>query len=245
MYEGSGSAVRNHDEKTRDMCRSVLPSTSRKSTRERRRTIHKRQRARELAAVTTYRRDPDPDSAYPDLHGKYGRDINEMVWDRRDADKVGPLVRWAMATIAADPALRSATRAEQVAYFAGLLPDTTIGRHAVQHIEMALEWRDLRWPSRAHRVRDEPRPEVVAMESQLRRILEDGLHGALNRELRWITPELGEKPRFCFWPPEPRLLLGGHDVEAFSAEMVGWPQVRAVVSILAKTGRLPVQRDRR
>lgn len=230
--------MRNHDEKTRDMCRSVLPSTSRKSIRERRRIIHKRQRGRELAAVTDYRRAPDPASADPDLRGQYTRDITEMVWDRRSADKVGPLVRWAEATIAADPVLRSAPLCEQVAYFAGLLPDTTIGRHAVQHIEMALKRREWRAWGQKRKEPDGPRPEAVAMADQLQRILGSGLHGVLNRELRWVSVAVDTRS-FRLVPPEPRLLLGIHDVEAFCAERAGWPRVRALVAALADTGRLP------
>lgn len=129
--------MRNHDEKIKDMSRSVLPSTGRKSARDNRRIIHKQQRARELAAVTAYRRDTGPDIVTPDVRGTYGPDITQMVRGRRAQDKVGPLIRWAEARIAADPVLRSAPRAEQVACFARLMPDTTIGRHAVQHIEQA------------------------------------------------------------------------------------------------------------
>src|SRR5579859_4575482 len=111
------------------MSRSVLPSTSRKAARDNCRIIHKRQRTRELAALVAYRRDTDPGSVAPDVRGTYGSDITEMVWSRRAHDKVGPLIRWAEATIAADPVLRSAPPAEQVAYFARLMPDSTIGRH--------------------------------------------------------------------------------------------------------------------
>lgn len=48
--------MRNHGQKIKDMSRSVLPSTARKSARDSRRIIHKQQRARELAAIVVYRR---------------------------------------------------------------------------------------------------------------------------------------------------------------------------------------------
>jgi hypothetical protein len=64
--------VRNHDEKIKDISRSVLPSTGREFARGMRRAIHKRQRARELAAVTAYRRDADPESVTPDAWGTHG-----------------------------------------------------------------------------------------------------------------------------------------------------------------------------
>jgi hypothetical protein len=118
LWTGAEASVRNHDQKIKDISRSVLPSTGRKSARVNRRIIHQRQRARELTAATAYRRDSDPDSVTPDLRGTYAPDITGMVWSRRAQDKVGPLVRWAEATIAADPVLRSAPRASQVAYFA-------------------------------------------------------------------------------------------------------------------------------
>ncbi len=61
-----------------------------------------------------------------------------MVVDRRSADKIGPLTRWAVRTIEQDPALRDAALGDQVAYFAARLPTDVIGRHAVFHIESAL-----------------------------------------------------------------------------------------------------------
>ncbi len=87
-------------------------------TRDNRRIFRKQQ----LAAVSAYRRDPDPDSVTPGVRGTYAPDITQMVWNRRAQDKAGPLIRWSEATIAADPVLRSAHRAERVAYFARLMP---------------------------------------------------------------------------------------------------------------------------
>jgi len=228
--------MRNHGQKTKDMSRSVLPSTGRKSARDDRRIIHGRQRARELAAVTAYRRDADPDSVTPDVRGTYGPDITQMVRGRRARDKVGPLIRWAAATIAADPVLRSAPRAEQVAYFAGLMPDTTIGRHAVQHIEQALEWRERRARYKASRS-TAPGPHVADMERQLRQLLEAGLHGPLNAGLRQLADTQDVRPRAA--PMPHRLLLGSHDIGAFTAEMARWSTVRDLVAALAATGQAP------
>jgi hypothetical protein len=228
--------VRNHGEKIKDMSRSVLPSTGRKGARDNRRIIHGRQRARERAAVTAYRRDADPESVTPDVRGAYGPDITYMVWGRRARDKVGPLIRWAEATIAADQVLRSATRAEQVAYFARLMPDSTIGRHAVQHIEQALEWHERRARYQARRP-TAPGPHVVDMERQLRQILETGLHASLNAGLRRLADTQDVRPRAT--PMPRRLLLGSHDIEAFAAKMARWPSVRDLVTTLAATGHAP------
>jgi hypothetical protein len=228
--------VRNHDQKIKDMSRSVLPSTGRKSARDNRRIIHGRQRARELAAVTAYRRAGEPDSVTPDVCGTYGPDITQMVRHRRAQDKVGPLVRWAEAAISADPVLRSAPRADQVAYFARLMPDTTIGRHAVQHIEQALERRERRARYKASRP-TAPGPHVAAMERQLRQILEAGLHATLNTGLRQLASTQETRPRVT--PMPCRLLLGSHDIEAFAAKMARWPAVRDLVAALAATGLPP------
>jgi hypothetical protein len=228
--------VRNHDQKIKNMSRSVLPSTGRKSARDNRRLIHQQQRARELAAVTAYRRDTDPDSVTPDIHGTYGPDIKQMVWDRRAQDKVGPLIRWAEATIAADPVLRSAPRADQVAYFARLMPDTLIGRHAVQHIEWALEWHERRARYNASRS-TAPGPHVAEMQRQLRQILEAGLHATLNAGLRRLADTQEVRPRVT--PMPRRLLLGSHDIEAFTTAMARWPTVRALVAVLAVAGPTP------
>jgi hypothetical protein len=95
--------VRNHDQKIKDMSRSVLPSTGRKSARDNRRLIHKQQRARELAAVIAYRRATDPDGVTPDVRGTYAPDITLMVWRRRGQDKMArwPKVRDLVAALAA------------------------------------------------------------------------------------------------------------------------------------------------
>jgi hypothetical protein len=224
--------VRNHDEKIKNMSRSVLPSTGRKAARDNRRIIHKRQRGRELAAVTAYRRDADPESVTPDVRGTHGPDITQMVWRRRAADKVGPLIRWAEATIAADPVLRSASREDQVAYFARLMPDTTIGRHAVQHIEQALAWRARREQWNASRRAAPGRSPLVAeTERQAHAILEAGLHATLNAELRRLADNQVVRPHALPMPHRP--LLGSHDVEAFAADMARWPAAREVLAAVA------------
>ncbi|HEX3956786.1 MAG TPA: hypothetical protein VHZ03_09160 [Trebonia sp.] len=228
--------MRNHDEKVKDMSRSVLPSKGRESARYRRRAIHKRQRARELAAVTAYRRDADPESVTPDVWGTHGPDITEMVWERRFLDKVAPLIRWARATIAASPALRSASVEEQVAHFARLLPDTTIGRHAVMHIQQDLEWRarGAQYSARQRTAAPGRGPQVMQTERQLRQILAAGLHGAFNAELRRLVDRQVVLPRATPIPHRP--LLGAHDVGAFAAEMASWPAVRELIVGLAAAG---------
>lgn len=228
--------MRNHDQKIKDMSRSVLPSTGRESVRKDRRIIHKRRRARERAAVVAWRRDTDPESVTPDIRGMDARDITWMVWRRRDSDKVGPLIRWAEATIAGDPALRSASRAEQAAYFARLMPDTLIGRHAVQHIEWALERHEWHARRTASRTAD-PGGHIADMDRRLRQILETGLHANLNVAMRLLANIQPALP--CGTRTPPRLLLGSHDIEAFTEAMAPWPAVRDLVAAVAATGQPP------
>ena len=226
--------MRNHEEKIKDMGRSVLPSTGRKGARDDRRLIHKRQRTHTRAALTEYRRAADRESMTPDLRGKEARQITEMVWHRRGMDKVGPLIRWAAATIAADPRLRTASVPEQVGYFTRLLPPTTIGRHAVSHIASALEWR-ARYPRTATSVRTAPGRDGRFAETErlVRQILAAGLHGTLNSHLRRLTACQTQWDRTT-GPVPHRMLLGDHDVEAFVADTARWPAVREVIAAVAR-----------
>jgi hypothetical protein len=227
--------VRNHDEKIKDMGRSVLPSKGRKGARDDRRLIHKRQRTRERVAMTEYRGAADRDSVAVDLRGAVGREITEMVWHRRYLDKVGPLTRWATATVEADPELRAAAVEEQVAYFRRLMPDTTIGRHAVSHIESALEWRARRSPVGTSAGMAPGRsPEIAEIERLVRQVLADGLHGTLNAHLRRLAAGQTKWDRVT-GPVPHRMLLGDHDVEAFVAETGRWPAVREVIAAVAAT----------
>ena len=225
--------MRNHDEKVKDISRSVLPSTGRKGARDTRRLIHKRQRTLELAGLTEYRRAVDPDDETPDFRGKAAPEITQMVRHRRARDKVGPLVRWAQATIAADPKLRSASRTEQVAYFARLMPTNLIGEHAAKHIEWALEWRDLRANySSGTRTTSGRSKRAIETERQVHQILAAGLHGTLNLELRRAAE------RQAGWPPSRRPmprrpLLGAHDAKAFADEMATYREASEVIESVA------------
>lgn len=95
--------MRNHNEKPRDMARSVLPSTARKAARRQRASIHGRERARLRAALHGLRSTGDPDDFEGDLVWIARRDLEEMVDDRRGADKVGPLLAWAERLVESVP----------------------------------------------------------------------------------------------------------------------------------------------
>jgi hypothetical protein len=230
--------VRNDDQKIKDMCESVLPSTSRKNAREKRRIAHGANRARERAALRAARNDGDYERELGDSDGRRRNAIREMVWDRRAADKVAPLVRWARVTVEEDPVLRNAAPEDVTAYFAALLPDNLIGRHAIQHIrwglgldrdrEVWLARSRRRWAERdaAARQRDLYREAVVAL-------VEAGRHGDVNHAVRKVRraqiarAELDGKP-----VEEVQLvpfLAGAHAIEEFLAATQNDVRVRATI----------------
>jgi hypothetical protein len=179
--------VQNHDEKVRDMIRSVLPSTARHGVRATRRLIHRAERR----TVKDRLRAGD-DVGVVDTRGA----ISEMVW--------------ALDHFRADPVLRDASTAERLEHFRRLLPDTTIGRHALSHIAWPLE-------RLGHQHRPQPhrwRPPSIA--TTVRALYEAGYHGALNKRLKIrLLPTLA----------------GIHDIDRF-AEAAG-QSTRAVVAALA------------
>lgn len=171
--------MRNHDEKVTDIIRSVLPSTARNDARNTRKHIHRAERRSINAALQ--RGDNEP------LARDSRDDFAELVADRRGADKTAPLVRWALHHARTSPKLCGASLDEQVDYFRQLLPDNTIGRHALSHIALPLElahpdstWR---WSGRFYR----PLPDRGAPIEPLVRVLyEAGYHRELNHRLKTV-----------------------------------------------------------
>ncbi|WP_007520077.1 MULTISPECIES: hypothetical protein [Pseudofrankia] len=221
--------MRNHGEKTKDMAESVLPSTARRSARQERRRIHQRQRARERNLMVVVRGSAEHDDGDADFREVFRRrDISQMVWDRRGADKTGSLVRWAGSRVDRDDSLREASVDEQIQYFARLLPDNLIGRHAVQHIEFALEYRARPGYWRSYRAEQDARRrrEHDQLATDLRAVLETGRHRELNEALRaGYLRQAGVRP--CGAQPTVpvgavgRLLLGAHDVDDFVNTVAG------------------------
>ncbi|HVV76468.1 MAG TPA: hypothetical protein VHC43_10570 [Mycobacteriales bacterium] len=175
--------MRNHYEKYKDMAESVLPSKQRRSARQDRRAIHQRHRAQTRAALADYRVAGDPVDVETDMRGTPDREIRDFVWDRRSADKVGPLIRWAIRRVERDPRLRDADVATQVAAFRSVFPDNLIGRHALDHIKWALSWNANRDPDLRPRA-DRRNDDLEALRAQVRTILENGRHRELNGGIR-------------------------------------------------------------
>lgn len=230
--------MRNHDQKTKDMCESLLPSTSRKNAREKRRIAHGADRARERVALRGDHDDVTLDRVLGDSDGRR-RAIHEMVWDRRAADKVAPLIRWADATVDRDPALRNAAAKDVIAYFAALLPDNLIDRHAIQHIEWGLGLdRDREaWLAGANLRRAERRAaeetERRTYRAAVLALVEDGRHGDVNRAVREVRRAQVAQAESANQPVDvARLapfLAGSHAVDEFVAATVNSNQVRAAV----------------
>jgi hypothetical protein len=150
-------------DKARDIARGVLPSTARKGARDNKRNFHATHRhaqrqvnhaiERSLTTITddgTLAHDPD---LYDDFEERevfdgytastkkvslgWDGDMSEIVDRRRGADKLGPLIAWARAT--EKNKMIGWTNADKMAYFKAVLPDSLQGRHALGHVESALD----------------------------------------------------------------------------------------------------------
>lgn len=149
-------------DKARDIARGVLPSTRRKGARDNKRNYHAKHRhaqrqanhaiERSIATVSdhgTIVADPDLYDDFEDLDTFDGYNAatkvpsigwdgwDEILYNRRNGDKLGPLISWARATEKDKMAGWSVE--DKHAYFKAVLPDTLQGRHALGHVESALD----------------------------------------------------------------------------------------------------------
>lgn len=127
-------------------------------------------------------RQVDPDDVENDLRCLDRSRREEFVWERRAADKVGPLIRWAERVIAQSPELRRLTPAERLDHFRRVLPDDLIGRHAVSHLEFVIVGPRYAW----YRPHDREHRQSGSCDVALAvdRILAAGAVGALNGALK-------------------------------------------------------------
>jgi len=253
--------MRNHSEKVKDMAESVLPSTARVRARRERRMVHQRHRSRQRDLLVISRRAAfDGTAAQRGEEGDQARaetvfeadfeerrriqDITYVVWDRRAADKVAPLVRWAGARVDRDARLRAAPPATQVEHFARLVPDNLIGRHALQHIEVELTYQAKR-EERRRRRRAGGKATLDARRNQVRRdvgvILSGGRHRELNDALRAgyraraTESKTGTESKNGSeaLPCPARFLHGGHDITEFARAVAGHQWIVDVVRATA------------
>lgn len=181
------------DKKTRSIARSVLPSTARKSARDNKREYHATHRSEQrrvnhaIARHITTTRDDGTLCADPDLFDDFEGldtfdgyhaatkkpsigwdDMREIVSNRRGHDKLGPLISWARAT--EKDKMRGWSVEDKIAYFKAVLPDTLQGRHALGHVESALDLSTdpFRYSYRSHH---RPLPDKDKFRANLSRIL--------------------------------------------------------------------------
>jgi hypothetical protein len=227
--------VRNHDQKTKDMIESILPSTARDWARVTRRIIHKRERAlarSELRRALCFVDPADPSAIdHHDGHVTFvdRRAIRAMVSDRRWADKASSLERWATRRIERDADLRDLDLSSQLDAFASLVPNNTIGRHALDHIKFALK------PPRIWSSHGGARSQEVTVENlhaAVETIVRAGAAGELNRRMKYEHRRKLHRPDATALPDAsgsehlrlPRLLAGQHDIDAFAANTLGRPE---------------------
>lgn len=131
-------------DKTRQMVRSILPSTARKGARDAKRTLHKKNRAELAQKLTHLKGDADDvieewEYGYDDLEHcwtpRYMPGYDVIVFDRRGSDKLNHFEHWAeRITASMDPD-------DRMDYMRSLLPPGMIGDHALSH----LRWMDPQW----------------------------------------------------------------------------------------------------
>lgn len=209
------------DAKIKDMIESLLPSRARKTMRERKASVHRSQRRQANQRLDQH-----------DVADKKRRQrINEIKWERRDADNVAAFCRWAVAVTKhiSDPL-------DRYNYIKSLLPDNTIGRHALTHIDFLPEFKSPRRPewydryvspfstegkARAKHSKEE---KIAGLVKALHEKLDDPkFHKALNRRMKEThvsSHYVGYKGsssgyRKCDDCAAPRLLMGLHDIEDF------------------------------
>lgn len=125
------------------MCRSILPATNRRSARADAAGIKRQNRRYTRSTLREWAKECDPyefegfanNDTNRSTHGWDGTIVGVM-WTRRDHDKTGPLSRWAERLIATK--LKDMTGEEHREYFKAILPDNTIGRHALSHLNHLL-----------------------------------------------------------------------------------------------------------
>jgi hypothetical protein len=220
--------VRNYNQKRRDMASSVLPSTIGPRAQRERRNIHRTERAgvRAMLHHAYLAGGEDGFDDIVDLPLQRSR-LEEFVYDRRMADKVAPLIRWARRIVETDPGLRDATVDERLAYFRAILPTNLSGRHALSHLRTALdpEWEE--WRESFHSYRRASRPSVYAavLLAGLNAIVAAGLVGELNRALKAVYPAgYVATPDGFKWLTNRHLRFhGGPDVDRFLAVALKHP----------------------
>jgi hypothetical protein len=194
--------------KERDMVRSILPSTARKGARENKRNVNQRHRSsvrqalrqhRDVLAeerffdhdefdVDSYDERFDFDAPYDKICNadhEYKSRIKYVMWDRREADKVAPIIRWAEAKVA------DVRPEDRLSWLQARMPDNLAVRHAVSHIKFSDAFPDQNpyeyyWRSQYYKTPEERAWESAAKYAQVVVDLQRICEGPLGRFNKFI-----------------------------------------------------------
>ncbi|MBV8980546.1 MAG: hypothetical protein JO086_06575 [Acidimicrobiia bacterium] len=207
--------------KRRQMARSLLPSTARRSARQNLEFLHRSHRhaVRSALAAAVCAGAVIDDALLEDAGDAEvplypARAIRDVVRQRRAADKVAPFLRWATALTAELP------REERLSRLRAALPQGLIGTHALSHLEREEHFATPQWDwwsaTRDDRVPKHSRAELAAM---LTEVLESpGEHAAFNRAMK-ASEAFANEGETAGEGPLHRVLLGRHDVEPFLSDV--------------------------
>lgn len=159
------------DAKVKTMARSLLPSRRRKGAREDKRLAHRHHR-RQVSERLGQLRWCDYDDFIPSVVHNNNWRIHEIKWERRAADNVSAVERWAEALT------KDVPKGERVPFMKGLLPDNLIGRHALTHLDFLDKDFDYRrWRAEFEESR---RRQVAELTDLVNGLLHVGAHAEIN-----------------------------------------------------------------
>lgn len=203
-------------EKARDMGRSILPSKAKKWAKKKRQRISKRTRRAVNQDLWT-------EGGWEDVEEVRKVKTMYMVGDRREADKVNPLLRWAPKVVA-DISEIDARRAT----IKKILPKGVIGEHAFGHLKYRPEFSGkepfTKADSKAAWAARRLREHEWRVNTILKVLAYSGGHKALNKALKhtrtmWsTTTSVGQVSVGPSCAPK---ILGVHDIEKFLGVLKG------------------------
>jgi len=224
--------------KKRTMLRSVLPSTARKTVRADLATLKRKSRRALRQALHNVAVDIerwDEQAGFDDIlyipRRQYSDDYGFIVSERRGADNVAALLRWAPSQV------KGVRLEDRLSKFRAMLPHNTIGRHAASHVKDLSEFYVRKPDDRSYGVywwqlydSSEKRAEkefaaacnYAALEARLKLVLEDSSkHRRFNKMFKSRVRLTERCPDGYLitvgYESTGRPLLGVHDIEAFVA----------------------------
>jgi hypothetical protein len=212
------------DAKVKTMAESLLPSRRRKGAREDKRLAHRRHR-RQVAERLGQLRWCDYDDFIPSVIHNNNCRIHEIKWERRAADNVSAVERWAEALT------KDVPKGDRVAFMKRLLPDNLIGRHALTHLDfLDADFDYRRWRAEFQESR---RCQVAELTYIVKGLLHFGAHAEINIAIKRAHRAGHNRSRYdrsaderieCVEQKDccgaPVLLAGSHDVDNFVGRLI-------------------------